>query len=280
MKILVYVDADNVSADEIKFSMETIIIGKMDPNDIIVGKFYGDLNKCKKQAMACYEYGLDPVDIGTLVFGKKNTADMKLVVDCLTDVLQLHVNEVRDVVILSKDCDFIPLERKLKANQINVSMPLYDVTNRTFTEGDLVSKLRSLNFDPVNDGYVALCNPYTLVKNQPVGDFSDDLLKTYSHKRQMRILSALRLVIEPEATKALAEVPTEKFSFKNIADKCPDEKLGDAANVYVSKTWGHEFKASEARYYANCFLKEYEKHRVAVQKRNEERLKAQRPMGA
>lgn len=106
--IALLVDADNAPAAKIDF-----IIAELAKTGVVnIRRAYGnwDNEKLKGWAALLHEYAIQPVQQFDLVKGK-NATDMAMVIDAL-DIL--YTKNVSTFCIVSSDCDFTPLARRLR----------------------------------------------------------------------------------------------------------------------------------------------------------------------
>lgn len=100
-KILVYVDAENVTFSTFKpYWDEAIALNGFYE---IIGKFYGSKDLLGGTVKQYLSLGLEYCETSALSSEcHKNLADMKLITDCLHDVLHTYNTEVAQVYLLSK----------------------------------------------------------------------------------------------------------------------------------------------------------------------------------
>lgn len=261
-KTLVYVDAENISPCEADYWLR-YIREDANPDEIVIGKFYGNGRLIAAVMQICYDNGFDYVETSSMLSGqKKNITDMKITVDCLFDALVSYRGEVSKVIVLSKDCDFTPLIYKLRGSSVNVEVPLYDAEDRVFTVGDLNAKLHEMGFNPIYKGSEALSCPYPMVREVAPEGFSDEVVLSCVDKRRKRLLKELALLIDDDKLTKLYNVPVQEFDFAVLA-RCVNMPSGQLANLYVSKFWGYKYKNDESEYFANEYLAKYSE-RTAV----------------
>ena len=106
--IALFIDADNAPATKIDF-----IIAELAKTGVVnIRRAYGNWNseKLKGWAGLLHEYAIQPVQQFDLVKGK-NATDMAMVIDAL-DIL--YTKGVTTFCLVSSDCDFTPLARRLR----------------------------------------------------------------------------------------------------------------------------------------------------------------------
>lgn len=106
--IALLIDADNAPAAKIDF-----IIAELAKSGVVnIRRAYGNWNgeKLKGWAALLHEYAIQPVQQFDLVKGK-NATDMAMLIDAL-DIL--YTKSVTTFCLVTSDCDFTPLVRRLR----------------------------------------------------------------------------------------------------------------------------------------------------------------------
>lgn len=106
--IVLLIDADNAPSAKIDF-----IIAELAKTGVVnIRRAYGnwDSEKLKGWAALLHEYAIQPVQQFDLVKGK-NATDMAMVIDAL-DIL--YTKQATTFCLVSSDCDFTPLARRLR----------------------------------------------------------------------------------------------------------------------------------------------------------------------
>ena len=107
-KILIFIDAENVSKEQVTNALHDArsLSGK---EDTLIGKFYGCSNVLGEMINEYLALGLEFVETSVYSLRKKNITDMKLMVDCLFDVVEAYRGDIKAIYILSNDYDYNPL---------------------------------------------------------------------------------------------------------------------------------------------------------------------------
>lgn len=147
-KILFYVDAENVSKSQVELFMAEALRLRGE-SDEIIGKFYGAHSALNSLIYYYLNLGLEYVETDVLADRKKNLADMKMVVDCLYDVLKTYSDDTKAVFILSNDCDFNPLVYKIRILNIPVTFSALDSFSSISSTNELSHYLMVRGFSPV-----------------------------------------------------------------------------------------------------------------------------------
>ncbi|MCM1172506.1 MAG: NYN domain-containing protein [Clostridium sp.] len=148
-KVLFYVDAENVSKSQVDMFMADAMKLTGNCGDF-VGKFYGARAALNSLIEYYLNLGLEYVETSVLTTKKKNLTDMKMVVDCLYDVLCTYSGHLKAVYVLSNDCDFNPLVYKLKSLGIPITFAAVDSFNCISTLNELSHYLTARGFFPVS----------------------------------------------------------------------------------------------------------------------------------
>ena len=158
-KILVYVDAENVTFSTFKpYWDEAIALNGFYE---IIGKFYGSKDLLGGTVKQYLSLGLEYCETSALSSEcHKNLADMKLITDCLHDVLHTYNTEVAQVYLLSKDYDFLPTVYKLKSLGMDTVTLGVDCRGDTKSVKTIIAYLHNVGFLPCADKTV----------NQQAGD--------------------------------------------------------------------------------------------------------------
>ena len=238
--VLVYVDAENLSAAEVEYAMKGIR-HSLKEGETVTGKFYGALKCVTSVTQVCYQQGLEFVETSSMNHGGKNVTDMKLMLDCIYDVLQQR-ELVERVVVLTKDCDFLPLIFKLNGCGVEVELPLFDESARYCTLADVSLALKKAGYSPISDGTSALDNQYECVRRLLPDDFSDGLLEAYLNKKKNNFLKIVKPLVSEEVYKKARLEGGKDFSFYSIVDGVQNELLERVIDCYTSKFYGFSFE--------------------------------------
>ena len=258
-KLLIYVDAENISKEE--FSSIMPKIKSVANNELIVGKFYGKFSEVTGLMPLCFAEGFEFSETSSLVYGqKKNVTDMKISVDCVSDVFTLFRGEVSRVVILSKDCDFVPIVYKLLSAGINTYIPLYSSSNLTLTAAELEKTLITFGYDPMEtDDWFKAQVP--IVKKMLQSCYDVDVVKTFFDKKKKRFLSDLReMGYSDTSISSLNHLVIDQFSLLRVFEllgirsNCEQSLL--IVDLWTRKMFGKSFEQKQLHSKVNRFLKE------------------------
>ena len=241
-KALVYVDAENVSIEEFQTVTENI---RNDGYHKIIGKFYGNKAVLGGLIALGYKAGYEFIETSSMISGRKNVTDMKIVVDCITDVTEL--TEPAKVIIVSKDCDFIPLIYKLYRFNVEVETPLIDISAKEKTLKDLEEALREARYIP-NLRQDILSPQYSIVRNILSEEYTDSLIEDWFNRKKNKFLKDIAL-LAGEVSEKIALVPAKDFSFitvcKLLGIPCDSEDGKMYLDVYTKRCFGFNYTASQ-----------------------------------
>ena len=243
--IYVYVDAENVSFDlfEKKYS-------EIKREDVtVVGKVYGGRNVLGGVVPKYLMLGFDYVETSSLSCNKKNLSDMKMIVDCMEDVIRGQ-SSVDSVYVLSKDSDFLPLVYKIISYGIPVhTLAISQESGEELNMTSLYTALRESGLFPITADRV-LGVLFDLVKESVCEEFSDDLILEYVESRKNKLSKAIRLT-NPTLADKVDLIPAKVFSFRELYKLVSiqgESGLRVLFNVYTTKVFGvtltdHEFSS-------------------------------------
>jgi len=251
--VLVYVDAENVNACEVDHYMD-FIKGQCTDGEMVKGKFYGAYGVISDSMRACYGHGMEFVETSSIITGQKNITDMKLTVDCIADALLFYRDSLSKVYILSKDCDFTPLIYKLAGQGIEVAAPLYDVSKRHLTLGDLNVRLKELDYNPIVNGAAAFENQFSCLRGMLGQEFSDDMIDSYLEHKRKKFFQSISVMCSQKQLEEMQEVPVREFCFADVA-RAMRTKLESIAKQYTIKYYGFSFKDREMGYFVQEYLR-------------------------
>lgn len=112
-----YIDADNISYNYIPNIMNNINSNK---HKLYIKKIYCDWSKSESKncAKMINNYGLEPIQCFRT--GKKQSTDIKLITDVITDVY--NYKNINDIYIATSDVDFTYLCQNLKKMGKNITL--------------------------------------------------------------------------------------------------------------------------------------------------------------
>lgn len=238
MKSFVYIDAENISKEEF-----SVTIGKIREmcTGVICGKFYGNKDKIGGLLSMGYEAGFEFVETSSIVHNRKNVTDMKITVDCITDVLDAMRNA--EVFLVSNDCDFVPLFYKLRGLNVDVYAPLMSGVLQEKSIGDLEEELKKLQYDPRLRSDI-LSPQYDVVKQMLPDSYSDALITDWFTKKKRKFLKDLILLLGEDAAKE-ADLDVKEFSFLTVCERLGIKPASDIGvsllKSYTQKCFGFSY---------------------------------------
>lgn len=235
---LVYADAENLGKVDFVEAV-TSLRSNLENNECIVGKFYGGLSSLNGMVAVGRDLGFTFIETSSMTTRKKNLADMSLTVDCLSDVLSQQFSEISEVVLLSQDCDFLPLVYKLKSFGFKVSTPLY-VTTDERTEETIIEDVVKSNEVNLLACESLLRSPIDLLLDFSNEMYSKETLTAYYAKKRDRFLRCNTNLTDNQIT-MLKAVPITDFCFKSVIQVVgfsSVELLVDLLKQYSQKFFG------------------------------------------
>lgn len=243
---LIYVDAENISFADFKHYYDLNLVGNK-----ISGKVYGN---SEILGDAVYDYlrvGFEYVDTSHLSDSTKNVADMKIVTDCAFDVLQVFSGISVHVVIMTKDCDFLPLVYRLMANGVVVDVPMLG-KDKTLTVpmSTVTTALEEHGYDPMSSDDWILPQ-VTVIDNTLNGEVSYDFIVRYCTRKKNRFIKSVSIKNAALSLK-LDVIPIENFSaitvYKAMRKSNIDyEDMLFYMSMYTNKFFGKAFKPAELK---------------------------------
>lgn len=213
-KVLVYVDAENISAE--KFDEFCEMLEKEDYSGCVIeGKFYGNHTVLGDIVERCYSKGYEFVNTSFLTTNKKNVTDMKIVVDCVMDVMSEVGDSVERVYIVSQDHDFIPLVYKLKGKNCDVVLPFLDSSLSQKTCADLSKYLTENNFDFIVRQRI-LESPFAVIKEFAGEFFTEELIEGFVLKKKKKVAASISQILGNAESEAILAIPTVEFCFERV----------------------------------------------------------------
>lgn len=243
-KVLVYVDAENICKEEAREALRNVKSNLKD-DEMMVGKFYGACQSITSVMQVCYEEGLEYVETSSINHGSKNVTDMKICLDCTWDVLTVYEKCVSRVIILTKDCDFVPLVYKLKGSNVEVETPLFNPEERCKTPADVSVALENEGFDPMALGSRALKNQYCTIRALLPAKFSDGVIETYLDRKQHNFLKGVKALFDKETYDKLCSEKSREFSLYSVIPFVKQENLMSVIDCYTTKYYGISFSKKD-----------------------------------
>lgn len=191
-RILIYVDAENVSKEQLMEAMKDAKAFASN-DDCIVGKFYGVKDILGSLVSEYAELGLEFVDTSIfLEHRRKNLTDMKLIVDCMYDIYAVHRETIKAVYVLSNDCDFTPMLYKLNAETFVIKTTIKDVFAEITSVDSLFKYLSSIEFLPVNTNNATSILFDSIYEVTRDVDASEDIIMRFIKSRMRKLEYAIK----------------------------------------------------------------------------------------
>lgn len=112
INIALFIDYENLGHNKENIDISIVVKELKKRGRVIYKRAYGDWARFYKDRRAMLKNSIDLIEMPTHGHGKKNSADIKLVVDALeTAITKKHIDTI---AILSGDSDFTPLISKLR----------------------------------------------------------------------------------------------------------------------------------------------------------------------
>lgn len=238
MKVLMYVDAENVTEEQLKNSLNSL----QDYNRSyeIKGRFYGDRQNMGNIFNICMSYGLEFVDTSVLSTRRKNIADMKIIVDAMEDVLDIYKGQVFKIILVSNDIDFLPLVYKVTGRGIQVDSFLCDNDNIPISLKDVNRNLYTSNYFPMTDNrYFSV--PFVDIRRILPAQITDDLIQQFLGERYEKFITSISSMVDTKKLSQLSEINTKEISAKEITHYLKEYSVSDIAEIlknYCQKMFG------------------------------------------
>lgn len=237
-KCYCYVDAENVNVKDLNEVYDCLFTA----DRIVMGKFYGNRDVLGEITEVCFGYGFEYVDTSLMSLGRKNVTDMKIVVDCIADVL-LDA-EVDRVVLLSRDHDFIPLIHKMRGFGVEIVTPLMSAEEVHATCADVNRYLETSLFSAYQGLYI-FEKPFDVIMRATDKTFSEELIAAYVDKKKNKILRALEISFGSGDCDILRDCLPKDFCFKAFWDVAREHygesRITEFLDLFASKVYGVRF---------------------------------------
>ena len=245
-KILIFIDAENVSKEQVTNALQDAR-SLSSKGDTLIGKFYGCSSVLGDMINEYLELGLEFVETGVYSLRKKNITDMKLMVDCIFDVVEAYRGDIKAIYILSNDYDYNPLVYKLKGSGFIVKAATLDGFGDINSVGDLAKFLTNQGFFPVNKNNV-LCTLYTEIADVAKSILLDDKVVLMFLTRRIRNLySSANKNFNLNLELSYSEEFIKTFSFMSFWDCVQpyDVNLEEAFVLYQSRMFGSKLNKND-----------------------------------
>lgn len=234
-KILIYVDAENITSERLtEFINSEYNVG----GALILGKFYGNRNVLGNDVVRqCYSAGFEYVDTFMLINNRKNGTDMKIAVDCISDVAQLYAGDVQTVYIVSADHDFLPLLYKVSGMGVEIKAPFLEEVAARKNCSDVSKYLERIGFNPVIRG----CLPESLfeVLCSVAGDeFDTELLRAFTEKKKNKLVRSIYGEYGEKCAELVKSLDVKTFDYWRLAEAV-GENSSRLFNIYTQKMYGN-----------------------------------------
>ncbi len=238
-KILIYVDAENCSVAKFDQFVEESSKDFDCHEYVVIGKFYGNHSVLGEIAIRCMQEGYEYVDTFMMNTSNKNVTDMKIVVDCITDVTTVYKNEVEIVYVVSSDHDFMPLAYKLKSLKCKVVMPFLSESLTYKTCTDLSKFLTDNGYDRIVRDRI-MDKPYDIIKDLAGNDFNDEIIESFINKKKKKIAYYLADLLGLDVANDVLKIDAMEVSYEAIRKIVDLGKIKNIAlfQIYTSKMYG------------------------------------------
>lgn len=241
--ILVYVDAENVS-----FSCFHDFARANLRDKVIVGKAYGDSSVIGDNVKEYVRFGFEFFDTSILSSSQKNLTDMKIITDVAFDTMHgMFDRSQLSVVLITKDCDFMPLVYKLQGLGIPVMVPTLEAeVTKTVSRKRVTDALEKIDYRPTDsDDWMKPQLDFVYDKISKEIDYAV-LDKYFARKRSVFIKSVTQ--INPAVAVALDTIPKHEFGIQSIIKVLNDNGVTGGAvinyvNLYTTKFFGKTFSS-------------------------------------
>ena len=232
---VIYIDCENVSVEELR---EWLFEADQRPNtSIMMIKAYGNRNALTAKKDVLYKYNVVTVDTTTAASNKKNAADMKIAVDCISDSYKMP--GIDRVILLSKDHDFEPVLAALRERGILTESKI-EVDEVYKTIGDLNNWLATWGYLPPLPGN-ALKDVFTFLRSVAGKKFTDDSIEQYVNYKLTSLVKKVTKIFGHEAAfkvKALGTRNLSAESFYEIIKDYSDKEKGGIYDVFTETVYG------------------------------------------
>lgn len=238
MKVMIYVDAENVIPEKLQATLKEVR-QRHSATDII-GKFYGTQRNLGDVFQICLSHGLEFVDTSSITQHRKNAADIKLTADAMYDVLGPFAGEVSRVYLLSGDTDFLPLIYKLLSVGIPVDSFICTEENLSYTTKDVLAALYKVGFLPpsVQQSFdVVWFNVHQALD----GSIPDDVILQFVEEKYSKFCDALQLIVDSNVLSELRSLSVREVSAKEVLVRvkgCAAAKQELVLRTYCQQMFG------------------------------------------
>lgn len=233
-KTLVYIDAENVTMEKLSSFISDL---RCENHDSVIGKFYGSRNVLGSVVRVCYSAGFEYVDTSMLTGNKKNATDIKLAVDCITDVAFVYHGSIERVYVVSSDHDFVPLLYKIAGFGITAEAPFIEDAQASRNCTDVTRFLDSINFNPLVQGCI-ITPLYETVIRLASEHFDVELLTAFCDKRKSKVIRGIFDNFGQECAELASAIPVQEFGFTALHSALPDVDEHALFRVYTTKMFG------------------------------------------
>lgn len=236
LKCLAYLDVENLTSSEI-----IGVTGKLKANEelsLVSLKAYGNVNVLGNKVAACNSIGADIIDTSLISQTKKNLADTKIIVDCITDVFTF--SDIKSVAILSKDNDFLPLITKLTSMGIKVFTMISSVNSIQNEIATTKRYLQAAGAWPVQSES-ALENQYKILSKYSTESVTNDMIAKYLEYRRSNFVKKISGMVPEDCLNEILKSDIRNFDFntvKSIISGTSSFPLKGLAEMYTGGMFG------------------------------------------
>lgn len=234
---VIYIDCENVSVDELREWL--FEVDQRPDTSIMMIKAYGNRNALAAKRDVLYKYDVITVDTTTAASNKKNAADMKIAVDCISDSYKLP--GIDCVVLLSKDHDFEPVLAALRERGIFTESKI-EVDEVYKTIGDLNNWLVSWGYlPPLPEN--AMQNVFMYLRSVAAKKFTDNSIDQYINYKLTSLVKKVTKIFGVEAASQVKKLGTRNLSvesFYEIIKDYSDKEKRSIYDVFTETVYGFQ----------------------------------------
>lgn len=232
---VIYIDCENVSVGELREWL--FEIDQRSDISVMMVKAYGNRNALSAKRDVLYKYDVITVDTTTAASNKKNAADMKIAVDCISDSFRLP--GIDNVILLSKDHDFEPVLASLNGRGISTESKI-EVDEVYKTIGNLNNWLVSWGYlPPLPEN--AMTNVFTYLRSVAGRKFTDESIDHYVGYKLASLVKKVTKVFGFEAADKVKALGTRNLSVESFYESVKDYgdmERGSICDIFTETIYG------------------------------------------
>lgn len=244
MNTLLYIDAENIAYSEFKRYYDTNTV-----SGNVTGKVYGNRNVLGDSVVDYLRLGFEYIDT-SVISDTKNVADMKIVTDCIFDVLQTFGPTGTEVVLITRDCDFLPLVYRMLGIGVRVTVPFAGTASTNTVSTTIISnRLEEIGFDPMSSNDWMRPLP-ELVQEALMMNSYDAAVDHYCNRKRVRYIHGVAAK-DPIIASKLEEIEPNAFSAKTVFKVLRENNVSyndllSYIKLYTNKFFGKSFAPNQA----------------------------------